>query len=140
MCAGGLIRDHLGRWVHGFTVNIGFTSSCLAELWGCREGLKLAHTLQLQHLILEMDSLMAIQLIQTRQVEKGPFSVLCFLMLSATVLSAIRFAKGILLLILWPHWVANLPGAPLFTKIHLSGSVCSGVGTLLGLCSLDLRL
>ncbi|GKV14725.1 hypothetical protein SLEP1_g25551 [Rubroshorea leprosula] len=75
-CAGGLIRDHLGRWVHGFTVNIGFTSSFLAELWGCREGLKLAHSLQLQHLILEMDSLMAIQLIQTRQVEKGPFSVL----------------------------------------------------------------
>ncbi|GLT88451.1 hypothetical protein SLE2022_064770 [Rubroshorea leprosula] len=75
-CAGGLIRDHLGRWVHGFTVNIGFTSSFLAELWGCREGLKLAHSLQLQHLILEMDSLMAIQLIQTRQVEEGPFSVL----------------------------------------------------------------
>ncbi|GLT80127.1 hypothetical protein SLA2020_515820 [Shorea laevis] len=74
--AGGLIRDHLGRWVHGFTVNIGVTSSFIAELWGCREGLKLAHSLHLQYLILEMDSLMAIHLIQTRQVQRGPYSVL----------------------------------------------------------------
>ncbi|GKV30136.1 hypothetical protein SLEP1_g38991 [Rubroshorea leprosula] len=74
--AGGLIRDHLGRWVHGFTVNIGVISSFITGLWSRREGLKLAHSLHLQYLILEMDSLMAIQLIQARQVERGPYSIL----------------------------------------------------------------
>ncbi|GKU91977.1 hypothetical protein SLEP1_g5773 [Rubroshorea leprosula] len=49
--AGGLIRDHNGRWVHGFAVNIGPTTSFLAELWGCKEGLKLAHSLGIQQLI-----------------------------------------------------------------------------------------
>ncbi|GKV26092.1 hypothetical protein SLEP1_g35445 [Rubroshorea leprosula] len=49
----------------------------MAELWGCREGLKLAASLGVQQLILEMmDSLLAIQLIQTRQVSVGPASVL----------------------------------------------------------------
>ncbi|GLU24096.1 hypothetical protein SLE2022_400600 [Rubroshorea leprosula] len=74
--AGGLIRDHNGRWVHGFAVNVGLTTSFLAELWGCREGLKLAHSLGIQQLVLEMDSLLAIQLIQNRQVSAGPASVL----------------------------------------------------------------
>ncbi|GKV48718.1 hypothetical protein SLEP1_g55522 [Rubroshorea leprosula] len=74
--AGGLIRDHNGRWVHGFAVNVGLTTSFLAELWGCREGLKLAHSLGIQQLVLEMDSLLAIQLIQNRQVSAGPASAL----------------------------------------------------------------
>ncbi|GKU87267.1 hypothetical protein SLEP1_g1697 [Rubroshorea leprosula] len=75
-CAGGLIRDHQGHWIHGFTVNIGATSSFIAELWGCREGLRLALSLGIQHLILEMDSLMAVQLIQARKIGNGSFSVL----------------------------------------------------------------
>ncbi|GKU90363.1 hypothetical protein SLEP1_g4364 [Rubroshorea leprosula] len=74
--AGGLIRDHNRRWVHGFAVNVGLTTSFLAELWGCREGLKLAHSLGIQQLVLEMDSLLAIQLIQNRQVSAGPASML----------------------------------------------------------------
>ncbi|GLT49358.1 hypothetical protein SLA2020_229210 [Shorea laevis] len=74
--AGGLIRDHNGRWFHGFAVNVGITTSFLAELWGCREGLKLAISLGIQQLVLEMDSLLAIQLIQNRQIAAGPASVL----------------------------------------------------------------
>ncbi|GLU17043.1 hypothetical protein SLE2022_334400 [Rubroshorea leprosula] len=57
---GGLIRNHCGIWIHGFAVNVGVTSSFLAELWGCREGLKLAHSLGAQNIILEMDSLVAV--------------------------------------------------------------------------------
>ncbi|GKU90274.1 hypothetical protein SLEP1_g4283 [Rubroshorea leprosula] len=59
----GLIRDHGGQWIHGFTVNIGPQSSFMAELWPCRAGLQLASMLGVTHLTLEMDSLMAIRLI-----------------------------------------------------------------------------
>ncbi|GKV28147.1 hypothetical protein SLEP1_g37234 [Rubroshorea leprosula] len=71
--AGGL---HNGRWLHGFSVNVGITSSFIAELWGCREGLKLAHSLGISHLMLEMDSLLAVQLIHCRQLSVGPASIL----------------------------------------------------------------
>ncbi|GLT30109.1 hypothetical protein SLA2020_049290 [Shorea laevis] len=84
--AGGLIRNHCGIWIHGFAVNVGVSSSFLAELWGCREGLKLAHSLGVQHLILEMDSLVAVQFIQSRKIAAGPASVLLadiFLLLDA---------------------------------------------------------
>ncbi|GLT77217.1 hypothetical protein SLA2020_488250 [Shorea laevis] len=69
-----LIHDHNGCWVHGFAVNVGLTTSFLAELWGCREGLKLANSLGIQQLVFEMDSLLAIQLIQNQQVSARPTS------------------------------------------------------------------
>ncbi|GLU09455.1 hypothetical protein SLE2022_263170 [Rubroshorea leprosula] len=72
----GLIRNHCGIWIHGFAINVGVTSSFLAELWGCREGLKLAHSLGAQNLILEMDSLVAVQFIQSRKIVARPTSVL----------------------------------------------------------------
>ncbi|MCI01156.1 putative ribonuclease H protein, partial [Trifolium medium] len=31
---GGLVRDENGRWVAGFTRNLGTTSAYMAELWG----------------------------------------------------------------------------------------------------------
>ncbi|GKV26433.1 hypothetical protein SLEP1_g35733 [Rubroshorea leprosula] len=74
--AGGLLRDHHGHWYHGFATNVGITTSFLAELWGCREGLKLAISLGVQQLILEMDSLLAVQQIQSWKVSAGAASVL----------------------------------------------------------------
>ncbi|GLT81967.1 hypothetical protein SLE2022_003880 [Rubroshorea leprosula] len=74
--AGGLIRDHGGRWIHGFAINIGPQSSYMAEMWGCHAGLRLALELGISHLVLEMDSLLAVQLIQARKVGDGPASVL----------------------------------------------------------------
>ncbi|GLT59818.1 hypothetical protein SLA2020_326160 [Shorea laevis] len=74
--AGGLVRDSMGHWVQGFATHIGTTSSFMAELWGCREGLKLACQLGIDHLILEMDSLLAVQMIQDRKRVEGPASVL----------------------------------------------------------------
>ncbi|CAL5386082.1 unnamed protein product [Camellia sinensis] len=40
--AGGLIRDDRGRWIAGFSKNIGVTSSSsvAAELWAMSDGLK----------------------------------------------------------------------------------------------------
>ncbi|GLT30193.1 hypothetical protein SLA2020_050080 [Shorea laevis] len=74
--AGGLIRDHGGRWIHGFAMCIGQQSSYMAELWGCREGLRLASCLGITHLILEMDSLMAVQMINARKAVVGLASAL----------------------------------------------------------------
>ena len=42
---GDLIRDSDGRWIRGFPHSIGTTNSLVAELWGLRDGLKLAHSL-----------------------------------------------------------------------------------------------
>ena len=40
--SGGIIRDHWGNWIGGFSINIGITHSMMAELWAIREGLKFA--------------------------------------------------------------------------------------------------
>ncbi|GKV15304.1 hypothetical protein SLEP1_g26100 [Rubroshorea leprosula] len=73
---GGLLHDHCGCWHHGFVINVGIATSFLAKLWGCKEGVKLAVSLGVQQLILEMDSLLAIQLIQARKVSTGAASML----------------------------------------------------------------
>ncbi|GKV06610.1 hypothetical protein SLEP1_g18483 [Rubroshorea leprosula] len=59
--AGGLIRDHLGKWVTGFVVNFGLTGAInggvdVAILQGLQEGLRLAHSLGIEHLQIELDS------------------------------------------------------------------------------------
>ncbi|GLT56367.1 hypothetical protein SLA2020_294110 [Shorea laevis] len=69
--AGGLIRDHEGRWVHGFSLGIGYQSSFMAELWGCREGLRMASDLRITHLILEMDSLLVVHMLQSKKGVDG---------------------------------------------------------------------
>ncbi|GKV16237.1 hypothetical protein SLEP1_g26909 [Rubroshorea leprosula] len=74
--AGRLLRDHEGRWLYGFAINIGPQSSHMAELWGCRSGLHLAYELGISHLVLEMDSLLAVQMIQARKPGDGLTSVL----------------------------------------------------------------
>ncbi|GKV49594.1 hypothetical protein SLEP1_g56334 [Rubroshorea leprosula] len=74
--AGGLIRDHGGQWLHGFAINIGPQTSYMAELWGCRAGLRLALEMGLTHLVLEMDSLLAMQVILVRKTGDGPASIL----------------------------------------------------------------
>ncbi|GKV23775.1 hypothetical protein SLEP1_g33471 [Rubroshorea leprosula] len=74
--AGGLIRDHGGQWLHGFAINIGPQTSYMAELWGCHVGLRLALEMGLTHLVLEMDSLLAVQAILARKTGDGPASIL----------------------------------------------------------------
>ncbi|GLT50759.1 hypothetical protein SLA2020_242210 [Shorea laevis] len=61
--AGGLIRDNFGSWISGFTVNVGYASIFIAELWGLREGLGLCQSLGLSRVIAETDSLMAVRFI-----------------------------------------------------------------------------
>ena len=54
--AGGALRDGLGRWCGGFSINIGFCSAPLAELWGVYYGLYMAWEKRLMRIELEVHS------------------------------------------------------------------------------------
>ncbi|KAK2390756.1 heat shock 70 kDa protein [Trifolium repens] len=53
---GGLVRDYTGRWIYGFTKNLGTASAYMAELWGLHEGLLLARSCGVQQLEIQLDS------------------------------------------------------------------------------------
>ncbi|KAF7802331.1 ribonuclease H [Senna tora] len=57
---GGIIRDHNGAWVKGFTLKIGLSNALTAELRSIAEGLSLAWDLGYRRVILENDSQVAI--------------------------------------------------------------------------------
>jgi len=61
--AGGVIRDAIGRWIVGFTLNIGIYTLVGAELWAITNGLKLAWSKEFQKIVLESDSSLAVDLI-----------------------------------------------------------------------------
>ncbi|KAK2365373.1 Polynucleotidyl transferase, ribonuclease H superfamily protein [Trifolium repens] len=45
-----------GRWIYGFTKNLGTASAYMAELWGLHEGLLLARSCCVQQLEIQLDS------------------------------------------------------------------------------------
>ena len=55
---GGLIRDHNGKWVKGFMRNIGKTTSV-----ALRDGLMLAAQLGINHLHVELDAQVVVNLV-----------------------------------------------------------------------------
>lgn len=61
--AGGIIRDHCGNWVSGYSSSLGTGHILKAELWSILHGLKLAKDLNITHLIIETDSKIAVDLI-----------------------------------------------------------------------------
>ncbi|PKI50207.1 hypothetical protein CRG98_029390 [Punica granatum] len=54
--AGGLIRDSLGRWVGGFRMNLGCTTSLITELKALRQRLIIAAECGASKLIVELDA------------------------------------------------------------------------------------
>lgn len=70
---GGLIRDEDGRWIVGFAKKVGRCDVLKAEFWGIYEGLKLAWSLNLRRVIVESDSLNAVNWIlkKRRDFEEG---------------------------------------------------------------------
>ena len=74
--AGGIIRDWTGKWIQGFTHNIGMGDIIQAEIWGVFNGLKLALDLQIKNLVVECDSTTAILLINGRDHDLHPFGTL----------------------------------------------------------------
>ncbi|KAF7845080.1 ribonuclease H [Senna tora] len=57
---GGIIRDTNGDWIKGFSLKLGLANPLSAEFWSIAEGLKLAWQLGFNKVILENDSLDAI--------------------------------------------------------------------------------
>ncbi|GAV59731.1 RNase_H domain-containing protein [Cephalotus follicularis] len=62
--AGGVIRDEVGNWVRGFSSFIGRCTSIQTELWGLREGLKLAwKIMHIEKLNVETDSQLSMRIL-----------------------------------------------------------------------------
>ena len=66
---GGIIRDHNGNFILGFSANLGTCSITQAELWGVFYGLLLAESLGCSNLIVEVDSLCAVLLCQNSTLD-----------------------------------------------------------------------
>ncbi|KAF7820707.1 reverse transcriptase [Senna tora] len=63
MATAGIIRDHHGNWVSGFSKQLGFGTSLKAELCAIALGIKLAKDLACRKLVVESDSLSAVKLL-----------------------------------------------------------------------------
>ncbi|GLU02613.1 hypothetical protein SLE2022_198580 [Rubroshorea leprosula] len=74
--AGGVLRDQSSVFIQCYSVNIGLVSIFLAELWGCREGLILCKNKGLKHVVVEMDSLSAVQVINGQKEQDSLSAVL----------------------------------------------------------------
>uniref|UniRef100_A0A2N9FRW2 RNase H type-1 domain-containing protein n=1 Tax=Fagus sylvatica TaxID=28930 RepID=A0A2N9FRW2_FAGSY len=75
---GGVIRDHVGDWVGGFSRAIGVTTSVQAELRALKDGLNLAIDLGILHLEIEMDSLVAVELVKSITTPNAFLSTIVF--------------------------------------------------------------
>ena len=53
---GGVFREHLGKWLAGFSVNLGVCTSIKAEMMALRHGLKIARDKGFRKVIIHMDS------------------------------------------------------------------------------------
>ncbi|RYR08369.1 hypothetical protein Ahy_B05g076024 [Arachis hypogaea] len=60
---GGLFCNHLGRFVTGFSCNLGGCSIMQAELWGIIKGLQIAVANKFRWVVIESDSEMAIKFV-----------------------------------------------------------------------------
>ena len=67
--AGSLLRDSNDNWIGGFTRKIGFITSLAAELWGLRDGLCLALSLNIKKTIVDVDATAVIDLINANHAE-----------------------------------------------------------------------
>ena len=54
--AGGVLRDHKGQWISGFSLRGGFATNNMAELAAVRQGLEMAWNKGYKLLHLELDS------------------------------------------------------------------------------------
>lgn len=63
--AGGLLKDPKGAWAGSFNRAIGFTHSLAVELWGLRDGLTLAKSLNIKKLMIEIDAQAVVDIIKS---------------------------------------------------------------------------
>ncbi|KAK8617153.1 hypothetical protein V6N13_117120 [Hibiscus sabdariffa] len=72
---GIVIRDEMGAWIVGFSKFIGICSTLEVELWGVLEGLHLAWRLGECRVVVELDSLVTVDLLHGRPVRCAPSSI-----------------------------------------------------------------
>ena len=53
---GGILRDHLGQWIFGFSLHVGLATNNMVELATVRQGLAMAWTMGFKYIQLELDS------------------------------------------------------------------------------------
>ncbi|KAF7841372.1 ribonuclease H [Senna tora] len=73
---GGVAQDHNGHFVGAFTRNLGACSALHAELWGVQSGLDMALHFGFEKVVIEMDSLVACELIKSPLIESHPYIAL----------------------------------------------------------------
>ena len=73
-CRGGIIRDSKRKWVRGFLRSIGYATSIVAEVWALRDGLKLAFSIEIQNLIVELDAKVIVELFKSNNCTNRIFS------------------------------------------------------------------
>ena len=54
---GGILRNHMGNWLAGFSLHLGIASNNMAELATVRQGLILAWDMGFKFIQLELDSI-----------------------------------------------------------------------------------
>lgn len=64
---GGLLRNSLGQFLRGFHCNLGLATSVLAELWGLVLGLRLACSMGITSLRVELDSMVVVNMVELRR-------------------------------------------------------------------------
>nr|AID60103.1 hypothetical protein [Brassica napus] len=74
--AGGALRDEEGKWIGGFSLNIGICSAPLAELWGVYYGLCIAWDKGIRKLEVEVDSKSVVGFLKTGIHDSHPLSFL----------------------------------------------------------------
>ncbi|MBA0678576.1 hypothetical protein Goari_019913, partial [Gossypium aridum] len=65
--AGGILHDHNGRWIIGFTRYLGNCGNCVvldSELWDIKGGLKLTLDWRFERVLIKTNSLEAVNIIQ----------------------------------------------------------------------------
>ncbi|KAF7829952.1 putative ribonuclease H-like domain, reverse transcriptase zinc-binding domain-containing protein [Senna tora] len=73
---GGVLRDHNGTWIHGFSKKLGSGDVLLAEGWSILSGLLLAKDKGLSNIIVETDSNSLVKLLNCGCPETHPLSPL----------------------------------------------------------------
>ncbi|KAK9280732.1 hypothetical protein L1049_003620 [Liquidambar formosana] len=76
--AGGLIRDHLGQWIKGYSRKLGTITSTAAEIWGLRDGLELVLKCNIRKLYVDMNASATISLLQGEISPAHPWSSVIF--------------------------------------------------------------
>ncbi|KAL4298891.1 hypothetical protein AHAS_Ahas17G0046200 [Arachis hypogaea] len=75
---GGILRNSEGRWIMGFSRNLGVCSAHLAELWGVYTGLEIAWTMGFRRIWLDCDSSAVVNSVKNPSLKRNSGSVLYY--------------------------------------------------------------